>query len=654
MNSLVESIVYYIVKTFGAVIRRLPVGMALACGRFMGTMAYHFDIKRKSLAYSNLKIAFAASKTPHEIKKITRQLFCNYGQNLIELFRLPLMDNVKFGQYVKVEGREHIDEALKQKKGLILLAMHYGSWELASLATAMMGYPYKVVVKPQKRYSKLNELLNTYRECHGRVVIERGLGTREFIKSLKNNEIVGMVVDQGGRDGLLVPFFNKQASMSVGAIRMGLKLGVPVCFAIIMRQGGPYHRFIIHKPFHLTGTGNTDDDVRANLKQVKQLMEKYIRESPAEYMWFYKIWKYSKEATTVILSDGKTGHLRQSQAVARVLGKALKEREIIPSTRVLEVKYKSPLAYRLMSFLSVFANHYIYFGRLGFMKWFLTPESYRTIMSVNADFIISCGSSVAALNYLLSNEQQAKSIAVLKPGLLNFRRFDLVILPEHDRPKRRRFDNVIYTKGAPNLITPDYLQEQAELLQQRFSHLKTSGLLRIGLLVGGDTRDYMLQEQKVKMVVNQIKEISEEFNTEILAASSRRTSEKVESMLQRELKKFARCKLLILANRNNVAEAVGGILDLSDIVVVSGDSVSMISEAATSGKKTIVFPADTRGLSRPHKHARFIDSLNEQGYILSTSIGDVKKGIYDLMKNKIQTKKISDHDTVLEGIRNVI
>ena len=75
--------------------------------------------------------------------------------------------------------------------------------------SSILGHPYKVIVKSQQRFSKLDELLNSYRECGGSSVVTRGRGTREIIESLGKNDIVGMVVDQGGKDGTLVKFFSR-------------------------------------------------------------------------------------------------------------------------------------------------------------------------------------------------------------------------------------------------------------------------------------------------------------------------------------------------------------------------------------------------------------------------------------------------------------
>lgn len=652
-----ELIVYYSVRIFGFFIRRLPVGVAAWVGKGIGMFAYYFDIKHKSRAYANLKMAFAHLKSPDEIKQIAKTLFKNYGQNLIELFRMPLLTPEKFNQVVAVEGKENITESLEQGKGVIMLAMHFGSWELASLSCVRLGFPYKVFVKPQKKYSKLADLLNSYRAGGGSVVLSRGAGTRDFVRSLKKNEVIGMVVDQGGRDGVLVPFLNRSAAMSVGAIRMGLKFGVPICFSVIYRENGYKHKMIIHKPFDFDNTGNLEADVITNLKKVTKVMEEYIYKYPSEYMWFYKIWKYSNQAHITILSDGKMGHFRQSQSVAKMTEKALAERKISAKTQVIEIVFKNKFSARAFSVISMLLHPFFYQGRLEGLKFFLKKESFRQIAAMKTNFIISCGSSIAGVNNLFSRDSNAKSIVILKPGLLSYNRFDLVVLPQHDKPKRTNYKNhFAITCAAPNLVTPEYLQEQSQALLNRYSHLKDNHKPKIGLLIGGDAQTVYLSEQQIKLLIRQIKEVLSEVNMDILIATSRRTPLRIEHLLHREFKKYPSCPLLVLANQENVSEAVGGILGLSDMIIVSGDSISMVSEAACSGKSTIVFLPQTRAkiLKGTNKCEAFIERLHSQNLILSSKVQNIGRSIYDIAKSKIQTKQINDNETILEAARKVI
>jgi len=655
--SLKESIAYYSVRGFGAFIRSLPVGAALWIGRQTGRLVYYLDFKHRRIVYLNLRIAFSSQKSTREIKRIAREVFQNYGQNLIELLRLPTFKKDTWRNYIRIEGQEHVHAALQQGKGLILLAMHFGSWELANLASTMMGYPYKVIVKPQKRYSQLDELLNEYRECGGSVTIQKGIGTRDLIRSLNNNEIVAMVMDQGGKEGIHVPFFGREASMSAGAIRLAVKMNIPVCFAVMMRERGPYHRVIIHQPIDIQHTGDTQGDIHHQIARLARLMETYINQRPAEYMWFYKIWKYSSDNLIAILDDGRTGHLRQSQAVAIQLSQHLHQIGIRSTTRILPVRFKNKFLADLLGLLIfIVQGGWLTAGRIGFIKWFLDRDSFRALMSVKADFVISCGSRTAGINALLSQDQQAKNIAILTPGYLGFNRFNLVILPEHDCDRRYRGPTlVVKTQGALNLIDEEYLEAQKQALLARFSHLKGRTGLKIGLLIGGNTKEFILNESKMKIVIHQITEVANALNADILVTTSRRTPPQIEHLLYYEWRRHPRCPLLILANRNNVDEAVGGILGLCQIVLVSSDSISMISEAACSGKQTVVFkPFDHTSGRQRQKHDRFIETLNKKGYVLSTQVENLRRAVYDLAKNKIQTRRLDDKDRIREPIKQIL
>ncbi len=657
MKSFGEYLVYVVVKILGALIRCLPVSVVLWVGRRLGSMGYYGNRKHRSLAYANLKIAFAGDKNPRDLKRLVKQVFQNYGQNFVELLRLPLMAKMGIENFVRVEGKDHVHEAIKKGKGVILLAMHFGSWELSSFMGQMLNHPYSVLAKPQKRFSKLDELLNFYRQFGGSTVIARGSGTREVIESLRNNEIIGMVVDQGGKDGSLIKFFGKLASLSVGAIRLGLKFDVPVLFSVIVRENGSRHRLVIHPPLELTKTGKVDEDVTANLNKVAVLMEQYIKTYPAEYMWFYKIWKYSREANIVILSDGKAGHLRQSEAVAELLQEALAGRNIESQVKTIVVQFKNRWARYVANVLSFFMTKNFGHGRIGYLSPFLPRDCFKEIAATSADFVLSTGSGAAAVNFLLAAENQAKNICILKPVIsIGLKRFSLGILPFHDYPRPVKGAGLIVTQGAPNLITQEYLEAQSVALAERFPSLRKRGKFRVGVLLGGETKHETLTNAQVRTLLTQIKGVAEQLSAEILVTTSRRTPGAIEQMISREMKGFELCPLVIIANHKNVPQAVGGILGLCDILVVSGDSVSMVSEAASSGKNIIVFRGQKKGnpLFRRDKHGAFLMNLQNQGYIHLTSEQNVGQMILDMAKHKIKTKQLNDRELVLEGLKRII
>ncbi len=662
-NSVLESVTFGLFKFIGRCAQMLPARAACLLGSVCGAFLYFFDGKHRLEVYQNLKSAFGSSIGNQQIQRWTRKFFINLGLGVVEFLRMPKINPDFVHKFVTVENREIVDQALARGKGLIMMTVHSGNWELPSPAIRLFGYPCSVIYKEQGRMHAFNKLIYQYRQkaytaCGGIHMFERGVGARQLTEALRRNEIIGMVVDQGGKEGEPVSFFGKQTRFSAGGVRLALATGAAICIGVIRRENGINHRLILEpRIIECPLTGDKKNDVRRGLAAIAAGFERLISEKPYEYMWMYKVWKFDNHKKILILNDGRVGHLRQSQSVAQTFVRELSARGHETAVREVSVAYRSAFRKSVLALAALMARILSHRMVNHFLNWGLKPESAEAVLSDKANCVISCGSYCSAINVLLAKEHQALNIGILQQSILPRKCFSLTVLPQHDNPRAaRQGEQVVITKGAPNLISPEYLKEQGEGLLKRFSHLKVRNKLKIGVLIGGDTRDYVLNEQLMRIVVAQIKDAAQALDADILLTTSRRTSSKVEQILTRELKKDPRCPLLIIANRENVDEAVGGILGLSDILVISGDSISMVSEAASSGKRLVVFPVQRRAvLSRDeHKHNKFMDLLTQEGFILSSGAHTIGKSIHDLAKNKIRLQILDDSEVIRQGIKRFI
>jgi len=497
-----------------------------------------------------------------------------------------------------------------------------------------------------QRYPRLDRLLNSYRRSKGCKIIQRKGGIQQMIEVLRDNQAIGMTADQGGRRGTLVKFFGRDASMSSGAVRMGLKYGTAIIPSFYIRTNGPYIRIIIEPPFELRKTGDLKKDIHDNLQRLAGVFEKYIMRYPKEYLWSYKIWKYSDERNILILNDARAGHLRQSQAVARIISGYLQAKGITTRTDTVGINFRHKFARGALTFSSCLAGKYHCQGCLWCLKNFLAKDTYKTLISRKPDIVVSCGSSVAAVNFILSRENLAKSIVIMRPALLSASRFDLVIIPRHDKPLKRR--NVVLTEGALNLIDEGYLKEQsAKLIKD--TGIKTEGF-SIAMLIGGDSGSFSLNRETISEVIRQVKSVSKRLNADILVTTSRRTSGEVELIIKEELRDYPRCKLMVIANEKNIPEAVGGILGLCQVVVSSPESISMISEAINSKKYVLVF--ESPGLSR--KHRRFLKHFAGNRYIYLEEPGNLSKRIEYIWLKKPALRTLTDNSLIREAIKRII
>jgi len=601
----------------------LPLNVSLFLGRRLGDLIYFFDPKHHSVAYANIRKAITLNSDFRLTSKITRRAYQSFGQNLMEISFIPRINKAYLEKYIHIENSHFIEEAFKRGKGVIFLAVHEGNWELSNIICANLGFPFILFVRDQG-FPRLNSLLNSYRLKQGARIIHKQGGVRQLIEVLKNNQAIGMTADQGGKNGEIVKFFGKSASMSTGAVKLALRYDCSIIPVFYTRMKGPHTKVILDKVYTVTKSGNAQKDLRDNLQRLVNIYEKYIQQYPYEYLWTYKIWKYGKEKELLILSDGKAGHLHQAESVAKLINRKLSERGIKSTLSICEVKFRSRLSRFIFGWLAAFSGKYQCHLCLGYLRQALSEESWLDLINLKLDIIISAGDKLSAVNYILAKANQARSVVVMRPAL-SLKKFDLAIIPRHDQPKERK--NVVITEGALNLIDADYLKERAVSLQQ-------SGLLKgpllspcIGVLIGGNSKKFIIVRQAITELVCQIKKTAEELNADILLTTSRRTPPEAEQAIKKELGNYPRCKLLIIANESNHPDAVGGILGLSNIIISSPESISMISEAVMAQKYVVVFEAG--GLSS--KHQRFLNNFQDKRYIYKKQINQLSGFIKGVM-----------------------
>ncbi|TAN61232.1 hypothetical protein EPN16_03670, partial [bacterium] len=104
----------------------------------------------------------------------------------------------------------------------------------------------------------------------------------------------------------------------------------------------------------------------------------------------------------------------------------------------------------------------------------------------------------------------------------------------------------------------------------------------------------------------------------------------------------------------NIPEAVGGILGLSDFVLVSEESISMISEAASSGKYAGVIRMKSKFSSPGLRHERFLRNLESHGHVFLIPSDNVAGKIKDTLDNRPAIKKLNDRLVVEQAIKRLL
>ena len=285
-------------------------------------------------------------------------------------------------------------------------------------------------------------------------------------------------------------------------------------------------------------------------------------------------------------------------------------------TQTLEVRFRSERHRRMFFVFGLFFGPWIQ-GRLRWLKPFFTEETYQAIVSASADFVISAGSGLVPLNRCLAKDSLAKSVVVMKPPFpYNFFRYDLALVPAHDRGKMPE-------EAIRHLITPSSLDEdESEAACRRLaSTLRDASKVKISVFLGGATRRYRMGIGEIEKLLSRLQKFSG-TRGDFVMTTSRRTPEAVGAFLSRNISRWPACQQLIIAGEDSRTDTVPAMMTMADILIVTEDSVSMISEAVSYGKKVIVLNLGSKSL--PEKHRRFHEILEKEEAVMTADLDDLE------------------------------
>ena len=289
-KTIKHSLVYGLVRILFASVQRMSRRTALGFGKTLGSASYHLFSKEREKVREHLSISFA-DLSPRRIGRLTRQVFVHLGKNAIDMMRMGSSTKEELDRIVAAEGLEHLDRAQEEGKGVILLSGHIGNWELLGVYLTMKGYPISAVGRSLNN-PKLDRLLVSHRERFDIQNIARGKATREILRALHRGRFVALLIDQDTNvEGAFVDFFGRPAFTPTGPVGLSLKLGAPIVPIAIHREQDDTYHLIVRPQIELTRTGDEAEDKRINTAHCSKILEDFIREHPAQWVWMHRRWK---------------------------------------------------------------------------------------------------------------------------------------------------------------------------------------------------------------------------------------------------------------------------------------------------------------------------------------------------------------------------
>ncbi len=271
-------------------IGQLPWNALLAVGRFLGRLVWLFGGSRKNTALTNIRLCFP-ELTESEQKALAYRAVLSTGEALMEMAGTFANKRIDLGKRLEIVGREKMETALAQGKGVLLLGMHFNTIDVGSRLLGKVR-PFSVVYRPNNNpvFDKVIKESRSEVEFY----IERD-DLRGLVRHLKAGRAVWYAPDQdyGIKHAVFAPFFGVPAATITATSRIARMSNAVVIPIAHYRLPGGRYRIEFGDPLE---NFPTRDEV-ADATLINQTIEGFVRKMPEQYLWVHRRFKHQPDGS---------------------------------------------------------------------------------------------------------------------------------------------------------------------------------------------------------------------------------------------------------------------------------------------------------------------------------------------------------------------
>lgn len=260
-------------------------------GGLLGRLVYRPIGIRADVVERQIAAAFPGYSR-QQVVEVARRSYDSLGRTSIETAVLPGTSRQRVLERVeRVEGWELVEAALAKGSGLLIVTGHLGNWEFGGAYFAARGVAIDVVARGMANPIFEDYVTRTRRQI-GMEVIHDKDAVRRTPRSLRENRAIAFVSDHDalGLASTFVPFFGRPAKTPRGPAVFALRFDVPTVFVAVVRQPSGGYAILI-EPVDVPRTGDRDADIDAIVLRYTQILERLVREYPAQYFWQHRRWR---------------------------------------------------------------------------------------------------------------------------------------------------------------------------------------------------------------------------------------------------------------------------------------------------------------------------------------------------------------------------
>jgi len=277
---------YAVAAALVGLLRALPLPVSYRIGYAAAGLLNLLLPKLRRVAARNLSMAFPELSIAEQ-RRIADGVFRGVGRLLVAVARFPSITAANVADWISYEGLDNYQAAKRQGRGVLIATAHLGNWELSAFTHALMTEPMNVMVRPLDN-PLVDRLVESRRALSGNRLIVKKDAARLVLKALKNNEPVGILIDQNTTptEGVFIDFFGKLACAGTGFAKLAHHSRAPVIPGFALWNEGA-QRYVLHFLPEVPITG----DPAADTQRIHKVLEEVIRRHPDQWLWIHRRWK---------------------------------------------------------------------------------------------------------------------------------------------------------------------------------------------------------------------------------------------------------------------------------------------------------------------------------------------------------------------------
>ncbi|MFH1998036.1 MAG: lysophospholipid acyltransferase family protein, partial [Planctomycetota bacterium] len=277
------------------VVACLPEPVITRFSRLLGDVVFFLDRRHRKIAKTNVSLVMNTPADSPETKALARASFRNLVRIAAEFVRMPTVvyDHGSQRQILtEIKGREKVDSALSEGKGIIFVTGHTGNWELMGAYVSSVIAPLTIVSIPF-RNPLLNNYLSKRRHSYKQKLIPKKGALLHLARTLKKGEVVVLLVDQhAGRNEPKLDFLGFPAHTYITPGALAARFNVPVIAGFCYREGPGFHyKVYFEDPIYTDPAGDPQEEALRVARYANEKIGKFVRAHPEQWLWMHRRWR---------------------------------------------------------------------------------------------------------------------------------------------------------------------------------------------------------------------------------------------------------------------------------------------------------------------------------------------------------------------------